>query len=166
MSYWKFTSLSLLIASSIACAETIPAESAQKNGIKTCLPAIKKFSAFLIGEGTNYGSNSTWGSNDPDKKMFVSQIEKTHKNGDPELITMYVAPTTSGLCGAAYERVSYWPNTCMKVAKETFASFEYKGELNESITHLTKDGNPLFLMKAGNGCITIKQEIVYDLNNP
>jgi hypothetical protein len=166
MKLWKSAALSLLFVSSMASAETIPYKQAQKNGIVTCLPAVKNISEFLLGDHSNYGASSSWATENTDKQMFISRIEKTYKDGDSELMTMYVAPTTSGLCASAYEKVTYWPSSCMKVAKETFSTFEYKGELNEVITHLAKDGDPLFLMKAGNGCVSIKQERVNNGNNP
>lgn len=166
MNHWKVTPLALLLIASSAWAETIPEKQAQKNGIRTCLPAIKKISEFLIGDHKNYGASSSWATKEADKQMFISRIELTYNDGDSQLMTLYTAPTTSGLCAAAYERVTYWADSCMKVAKDTFKDHEYKGELNEAITQLSKDGNPIFLMKAGTGCVSVKQEKINDGNNP
>lgn len=167
MNHWKVTSLAFLLITSPAWAETIPEKQAQKIGFTTCLPAVKKISEFLIGDdNADYGVSNSWARKDVDKQMFVSRIERTYKDGDSEFMTLYVAPTTSGFCAAAYDKVTYWEDSCMKVAKDTFKEFEYKGELNKVITHLEKNGNPIFLMKAGTGCVSIKQEKLTDGNNP
>jgi len=83
-------------------------------------------------------------------------------------MSLFVAPVTSGACATAYERIGYWDKSCLALAKDTFADFEYKGELNKFVTYLSKKsgGGSAYLMTAGSGCIAVRKETITDGNNP
>lgn len=155
-----------LLFSTPCIAENIPYDHAKEAGIRKCLPAVQNISQFLH-EGKAHGALSTWATKNPDKQMFVSTIERTYSDG-AQIMSIFVAPVPTGDCATAYERIMYWDKSCLALAKDTFSDFEYKGELNKFVTHLSKKsgGNSVYLMSAGNGCISVRKEVIIDGNNP
>ena len=76
---------------------------------------------------------------------------------------MDFAPLVAYGCDAIFETVIYWPNSCESVAKTQFKQAKNTGKMRQYITVLTAGSNlQIFLMPAGNGCVAIKKQAVFD----
>ena len=65
-------------------------------------------------------------------------------------------------CGATYDVVTYWQNTCADVATRAYAQLPQAGMLQNQIRVLDGGGQMrIFLMPAGAGCISIKKEVIF-----
>lgn len=156
----------LVLAAPMAIAgDTVPVQQAQKAGIKQCLPAVKKVSEFLI-EGASHGAHGSWVSTRPDKQVYASTVERTLSDGS-QILSIVVTPTPTGECATVYERIVYFPESCLATAKNTFPAFEFKGELNQRVSILSsKDSGDAYLMPIANGCLVVRREVISDGNNP
>jgi hypothetical protein len=79
--------------------------------------------------------------------------------------TASFAPSGSSVsgCSGAYEAISYWATSCEQIATTEFAQLKTTGMINRAIKVL--DGGPtmrVFLMPAGQGCIAIKKEVIFN----
>ncbi|MEI8210055.1 MAG: hypothetical protein WCG16_12670 [Methylococcales bacterium] len=74
------------------------------------------------------------------------------------------APLVAYGCDASFESVVYWPDSCEKVAKVQFKEAKNTGKMRQQISVLTASSNNLqiFLMPAGNGCVSIKKQAIFD----
>lgn len=72
------------------------------------------------------------------------------------------APTPDGQCSAVYEAVSFWQGKCDDVASKVFPSFARSNNLRQHVLVLDAGASAkVFLMPAGNGCVSIKKEVVF-----
>jgi hypothetical protein len=71
------------------------------------------------------------------------------------------APNQANGCGAVYEAVIYWPQSCDAVAARQFPQAKKLKALQKSIQSLESGPAKVFLMPAGSGCVSIKKEIVF-----
>lgn len=155
----------LLLSGPSLAAENIPLKQAQKAGVQHCLPAVQKVSEFLL-EGGNHGAHSTWNTSRPDKQVYASMIEKTFSDAS-QLFSIVVTPNASGECPTVYERIAYFPESCIATAKNTLSTFEYKGEINQRVTIMSsKSGGDAYLMSIATGCLLVRREVISDGNNP
>ena len=156
----KLFFLTLLFATS-SLANNLPYEQAKKAGIKKCLSEIKGITDFIIANKP-HGSHSTWSSKNTDESIYSSTIEINHTN-DLNVTSIFITPTINNKCSIAYERVAYLGKSCIALSKEDFSKFDYKGELNKTVSILSREsGGHLYLMPAGEGCIAIRKEIIQD----
>lgn len=160
-----FFAAGLLLAGPSLAGENIPLQQAQKAGVKQCLPAVRKMSEFLL-EGGNHGAHGTWNAARPDKQVYASMIEKTFSDAS-QIFSLVVTPNASGECPTVYERIAYFPESCIALAKNTLSTFEYKGELNQRVTIMSsKSGGDAYLMPIAAGCLLVRREVIPDGNNP
>lgn len=71
------------------------------------------------------------------------------------------APNQANGCGASYDVVVYWPQSCDRVAAEHFPALHKSGVIKKEITIL--DGGEtmtISLMPSGQGCVSIKKEVI------
>lgn len=154
----------LLFSASSLAGENIPLQHAQKAGVKQCLPAVQKVSEFLL-KGDNHGANSTWSAARPDKQVYASVIERPFSDAS-QIISLVVTPSASGECSIVYERIAYFSESCIAMAKNTLSSFEYKGEVNQRVTRMSsKNSGDAYLMPIANGCLLVRHEVILDGNN-
>ncbi len=157
-----------VMATSAAQAEAVgPYSSAVKAGVKKCLPAIKKLSAFLLPD-PKYGWSCTHVQANPDKGIFSCVVE-TVDTKPVEFISMAVIPSADGSCAAQYTRVGIWPKNCEALAQQDFPDFDVKKDkLGELYAQLEpkKGFNSMrpFMMNVSNTCQVIRTEVVQDLN--
>lgn len=157
--------LCAVIASHNAFAdESTVYQSAQKAGVKKCLPAVKKIADFLI-EGGRHGSFDRWNTNNPDKQQFTSTIEQTYDDG-AAIANLVVAPVATGECAVAYDRIAFVEKSCMAVRNEFFPKYEYKGEVSKYVTVLTGPSKSAvaFLLPTRTGCVMVKKETLSQAN--
>lgn len=152
--------LLLVAVASAAAAENLPYDQAKEAGVVRCLTSVKKVATFLH-DDKNHGAHSTWSRANPDKTMFTSTIERTYADG-AGITSLFAVPVATG-CAIAYERVLYFDKTCLALARDTFADFQFSGTLNKLVTVFEKkSGGAAYLMSAGSGCIAVRKESMLD----
>jgi hypothetical protein len=131
---------------------------ATEHGIRQCLGRIDQISNFLTNDAAS-GAAVFLSPQESDRGLVSVSMEVLGSNGLSYVNTAY-APTARG-CDGVYEAVTYWSGTCEQVAA-TFQGFSRAKPLRQHIQ--TLDGGPtakIYLMPAGQGCISIKKEVVY-----
>lgn len=134
------------------------ARAAAQRGVKTCLGRVQEVSSFL-GQGVDMGLFLFNPPADANKKLFSLSAESLGKDSLSYTSSSF-APTGNG-CGAMYEAVTYWPASCSDVAAKAFPELTFAGPLLRNIQTLEGRGNlRVFLMPAGQGCVSIKKELI------
>ncbi len=96
----------------------------------------------------------------PDSRLIPVAMEIPFEGGVAYASASF-APNQANGCGATYDSVVYWPLACDKVRETQFNALQEAGKMSKEISIM--DGGPelkVFLMPAGNGCISIKKEVV------
>jgi hypothetical protein len=136
------------------------AQAAQKAGVNDCLGRINQVSGFLTTGAEQSGASLTVSPQTPNE--HTSSVAFEIKS--PQVLSYAsadFAPLANG-CGATYEAVTHWQNSCKDVASKGYAQLKFIGVIQSSI--LVLEGGPqlrVFLMPAGKGCVAIKKEVVY-----
>lgn len=137
------------------------AQAAQKAGVVDCLERVNQVANFLTTGDAQSGATLSIPPQDANERMVSAAFEIQ----TPQVLSYAsadFAPLASG-CGGTYEAVVYWKNACDAVASKAFAQFKRIGPIKNSILALQGSSTQLrvFLMPAGQGCVSIKKEIVY-----
>ena len=136
------------------------AQAAKKAGVSDCLARINQISTFLTNGSQQSGASLLLSPQAPNDHISSLSFEIKA----PQVLSYAsadFAPTVSG-CGASYEAVTHWQNSCKDVATKGYEQLKYIGAIQSNI--LVLEGGPqlkVFLMPAGKGCVAIKKEIVY-----
>jgi hypothetical protein len=96
-----------------------------------------------------------------DQRLFAIQMEVPAGASSNSLVDITFAPQQANGCGASYEAISYWAQSCDAVANAQFAQLKRVRPLQKDV--LLLDGGSasrVFLMTAGAGCVSIKKEVV------
>jgi hypothetical protein len=136
-------------------------QAAVKAGVLSCASRINQVTNFLAAGSQGTGASLYVPAVDPDRKMISVSLEIQNANMTSAYASASFAPNQANGCGAIYEAVAYWNMKCGDVAAKQFAGLKKIGAMNKEITIL--DGGPelrVFLMPAGGGCISIKNEAV------
>lgn len=161
--------MGIMAMSTAHAEETGPVRSAIKAGVKKCLPAIKKLSAFLL-DNPKYGWTCTHVQANPDKGIFSCVMETVDPKGAPtEFISMAVIPSAGGACAGQYTRVGIWPKSCEALQQQDFSDYEVKKDkLGEFYAQLEpRKGFAAmrpFMMNVSNTCQVVRTEMITDLN--
>jgi hypothetical protein len=168
------TLFTMLLATTVARAEdatqpvaSTPAASptnaitqaAVQQGVLNCAARINQVSNFL-GYTPQAGAVLMPPLSQPDQRLVPLSMEIATESGSAYVSATF-APNQANGCGATYDAVVYWPQKCEIVAAKQFAALKKAGPLHKDITML--DGGvatKVFLMPAGNGCVSIKKEVV------
>lgn len=146
--------------------QQVPANSitqaAMKAGVQACAPRINQVTNF-VGAGTQVGAFLFAPPAQPDQRLLSLSMELVGK--DKNAVNAYAsasfAPGQANGCGAVYEAIIYWPQKCGVVASKHFGDMTKGRALQKNITVLEgKTPARVFLMPAGNGCVSIKKEVV------
>lgn len=132
---------------------------AAQQGVRQCLGRIDQVSNFLTNGATSSGAAVFIPPREPDRGLASVSLEVLGGNGLSYVNTAY-APSSAG-CDGVYEAITYWAAPCEQVAP-TFQGFTGGKPIRQHIQSL--DGGPnakVYLMPAGQGCISIKKEVVY-----
>lgn len=135
-------------------------QAAVRSGVLNCVSRINQVTNF-VGAGSNTsGAVLFLPPAQPDQRLVALSMEV--KSG---ALTSYVsanfAPNQANGCGAVYDAVTWWPDSCDAVANRSFGTLRKIGALQREIIVL--DGGQatkVFLMPAGKGCVSIKKEVV------
>lgn len=132
---------------------------AAQNGVRQCVGRIDQVSNFLTNGAVSSGAAVFLPPREVDRGLASVSMEVLGTNGLSYVNTAY-SPSATG-CDGVYEAVTYWAGSCEQVAA-TFPNFTLGKPLRQHI--FTLDGGPtakIYLMPAGQGCISIKKEVVY-----
>lgn len=145
----------------LAVSNTVNAvtQAAVQQGVLTCASRINQVTNFL-GFNAQAGATLMVPPGQADQRLLPLAMETTTESG-PAYVSATFAPGQANGCGATYDAVVYWPFKCEAVESKQFGLLKKVGQLKKAITVL--DGGPatkVFLMPAGNGCVSIKKEIV------
>ncbi len=131
-----------------------------ERGIRRCAGRVDQVTGFL-GFGTGAKALVMLPSGEPDRRLIPLSMEAADEQVGTTYISATFAPNQANGCGATYDAVAYWPRDCERVGREAFAELEPMGRLRESVAVL--DGGKhmkVYLMPAGQGCVSIKKEVI------
>ena len=141
-------------------------QAALKVGIKTCAPRINQVTNF-IGAGSQVGAFIFAPTAQQDQRVVSISMEVPAKKvpGGKNIPDAYVsasfAPNQANGCGAVYDAIVYWNARCDTVAAKRFGDMKKGRKLQQHISVLEGNGpTKVFLMPAGNGCVSIKKEVL------
>ena len=130
-------------------------------GVVHCQQRIQQVSDFLTGNAPS--SAALMMPPDHVNDRLVSASMEVSNGSSVFYANMDFSPLVAYGCDATFETVSYWQNNCETVAKTQFAEAKNNGALRQSIMVLTAGSTlQVFLMPAGNGCVAIKKQIIFD----
>lgn len=136
------------------------AQTANQAGVKTCLGRIEQVTSFLAGNGLQ---GAMVFANPKQANQGLASVSQEILTGQSvSYVGTAYAPLPDGQCSAVYEAISFWQGKCEDVAKSVFPNFARSNNLRQQV--LTLDGGAsakVFLMPAGNGCVAIKKEVVF-----
>ena len=136
------------------------AQAAINAGAVSCASRINQVSQF-ISDGSKVGAFFFAPPAQPDQRLLSYSFEIQPPNGLTVYASASFAPNQTNGCGAEYEAVMYWPQSCERVASKQFSEAKKGRLLNKSIQVLELQGaGRIFLMPAGSGCVSIKKEVV------
>ena len=132
---------------------------ASRQGVRQCLGRIDQISNFMADGSLGSGASVFLAPGNPDRGLVSVSMEVQGGNG-LSFVNSAFSPSASG-CDGEYVAVTYWAGDCEQVAAG-FPGFRLAAALRQHI--VTLDGGPnakIYLMPAGQGCISIKKEVVY-----
>jgi hypothetical protein len=132
-----------------------------QRGVLSCAARVEQVTRFL-GFGAQAGAHFMPPPQPADQRLFSLQMELPAGAAGNSFVDMSFAPQQANGCGATYQTVSFWPQTCDALAQLQFANVSKGQVLQRDVTVLNLGSmTKVFLMSAGpTGCILIKKEIV------
>jgi hypothetical protein len=150
-----------IIAMQTALCQPVTTKQARESGISTCLKKIDQIANFLVKQNDHH-SNATWNTNQPDQRLFNSQIIIKFSDG-AGLAVMNAAPTRAGKCDVTYSRVFTYPNSCISVRETNYKNWNFKSEHSGAISLTNANGSvDGILLQAGSGCAIVLTETIFD----
>ena len=134
-------------------------QTALQQGMLNCVGRINQVGKF-VGFGPQAGAILMAPGEHPDQRLTSFSME-VPSEGSPAYVAATFAPNQANGCGAVYEAIVYWKQSCDALASKEYASLKRIGQMKAAITVL--DGGvstKVFLMPAGSGCLSIKKEVV------
>ena len=135
-------------------------QAAVKAGILSCAGRINQVMNFVTLGGQSSSLLFLPGSQQ-DQRLFSVSLGWERQGDPPAYASTTFAPNQANGCGALYETVMYWDGTCEALASRQFRGLKHASVLRGNIIVL--DGGiamKVFLMPAGQGCISIKKEVM------
>ena len=133
-----------------------------QSGVVHCQGRVQQVADFLASSNSNSGAMLLLPPDHINDHMISSALEVF----DGSVLfysNMDFAPLVAYGCDAVFETVIYWPNNCETIAKTQFKQAKNTGKMRQYISVLTAGNNlQIFLMPAGNGCVAIKKQAIFD----
>ncbi len=132
-----------------------------QRGMLSCASRVEQVTRFL-GFGPQAGGHLMPPPAPVDQRLFSMQLELPAGGAGNSFVDMSFAPQQANGCGATYQTVTYWTQSCEAVGRQQFANFKPGPALQRDVVVLNLGLlTKVFLMSAGPaGCISIKKEIV------
>ena len=130
-------------------------------GVRNCAARVDQVTNFLT-KGTQSSALLFVPEREPDN-MMVSISAEVQAEGVPRAYASATfSPNTAIGCGAIYETVQYWSESCKDVAAKAFKGGRPGGPLGSEISILTiGPWARVFLIRAtSTSCVTIKKEVL------
>jgi len=135
------------------------AQAAAKAGVTSCAARINQVTNFLT-TGSQSRAVAFISPTNPNQSVVSYSLE-VQTSAANSYASATFAPVGPDGCGATYEAVTYWNNTCEDVANRGFAGTRRTGPIQQNIQILEGTGTMrVFLIPAGQGCVSIKKEVV------
>ncbi|PKN12248.1 MAG: hypothetical protein CVU69_08640 [Deltaproteobacteria bacterium HGW-Deltaproteobacteria-4] len=130
-------------------------------GVLACASRVNQVANFLTSGSQGVGAILFTPPAAPDQELVSVSLEIPMGDGPSAYASASFAPNQVNGCGSLYETVVFWPATCAEVADKNFGAFKKIGLLSKTV-HMLDGGQlvKIFLMPAGDGCVSIKKEIV------
>ena len=136
-------------------------QATRKLGVLKCAGRVEQHERFFGQQNNPVNALTFVAPRDPNNRLFSLSSEIVEQN-DSVYVSSTYAPSGKDECAASYDLVKYWPNTCEEVASKVYFQFGGPTTLLKQITVLGREPNvKVFLMPAGEGCVSIKKEIVF-----
>lgn len=136
-------------------------QATKKLGVLKCAGRVEQHERFFGQQNNPVNALTFVAPRDQNNRLFSLSSEIVEQN-DSVYVSSTYAPSGKDDCAAAYDLVKYWPNSCQEVASKVYFQFGSPTTLLKEITVLGRDPNvKVFLMPAGEGCVSIKKEIVF-----
>lgn len=130
-----------------------------QRGVYACAERVNQVSSFL-GASSSSGAVAMVSQDQPNSRLFPMAMEVPTETGSA-FVSASFAPNQSNGCGASYDAVVYWPQSCLIIAGSRFGAFKNRRLLGKNIIMLDGGASTkVFLMPADTGCVSIKQEVV------
>ena len=138
-------------------------DTAQKNGVKRCIPQLEKVSNFII-DGKKHGTHATWSQISPDGKMYSSLTSKGYSDGNSH-VSVIGAVNSEGKCDSYYLENYALAKSCMMARETNYKDLEYVGTLAHKTIVLKNAGGANYYLTpqgaANNICLVSKSETIY-----
>ncbi len=132
-----------------------------KAGVSHCQGRVQQVTDFLA-NGANSGATLLLPPDHLNDHLVSASLE-VFDGSTVFYANMDFAPLVAYGCDANFESVAYWPESCETVAKVQFKEAKNTGKMRQHIAVLTAGNNlQIFLMPAGNGCVSIKKQALFD----
>lgn len=132
-----------------------------KAGVSHCQGRIQQVTDFLA-NGSNSGATLLLPPDHLNDHMVSTSLE-VFDGSTVFYANMDFAPLIAYGCDASFETVAYWPEKCETIAKTQFKQAKNTGKMRQHISVLTSGSTlQIFLMPAGNGCVSIKKQALFD----
>ena len=142
-------------------AGNVITSAAKKLGVIRCASRVEQHERFFSQQSNPVSALSFVAPRDANNRLFSLSSEIVEQN-DSVYVSSTYAPSGKDECAATYDLVKYWPNSCAEVASKVYFQFGNPTTLARNITALGRDPSvKVFLMPAGEGCVSIKKEIVF-----
>lgn len=166
-----FLLLSLLLAAPLAMARdgaskgAVPAQPQPAPGVANgpaCGERIKQVSNFLVSGSSKSAAFLFLPESETEQRLSSISLSVENRDAPESYASASFSPSANRACGAAYDSVTYWPQTCDTLASGIYANLKAGGKLGQHILILAAANNSrVFLMPAGSGCVAIKKELIY-----
>ncbi len=144
-------------------ADTTPnaiAKGFSDKGVVSCTARINQVTNF-VGSGGATGAFLFLPPPPQDQRLASTSIEVVDKDKKSVYVSSSFAPNQANGCAAVYDAVAWWPAKCDAVASSQFPGQKQVGIIKQNIAILEINAvTRVFLMPAGEGCISIKKEVV------
>ena len=143
----------------VQATTNVVTQAAVQKGVFNCAGRINQIVNFL-GFTEKAGAVLMIPPAQPDSRLIPLAMEIPVEGG-VAYVSASFAPNQANGCGATYDSVVYWPQSCGKVKENQFKALKETGKVSKEIRILDGgEGIKFFLMPAGSGCISIKKEVV------
>jgi hypothetical protein len=143
----------------VQATTNVVTQAAVQKGVFNCAGRINQVVNFL-GFTEKAGAVLMIPPTQPDSRLIPLAMEIPVEGG-VAYVSASFAPNQANGCGATYDSVVYWPQSCGKVKENQFKALKETGKIRKEITILDGgEGIKFFLMPAGSGCVSIKKEMV------
>lgn len=157
---WLVAAAITLAVSAPAFAETASTSQARKAGFTTCAPMVESMGKHVSSENGHYAL-ATWNNTETNERLFNSQVVTKFSDGHSVSVLSSV-PNKQRTCDGAVTQVFYSDKSCSVTRETTYKDWKFSAEgAGLVILESNNASVNVTLMPAGEGCIAVKNEVLY-----